>query len=64
MKFYIKGENLKGIIENKELSEETVSELFNLEDTFKQEVLEGKLGASFLQTIQAVIGRIEVQNGI
>lgn len=60
MKFYIKGENLKGIIENKELSEETVSELFNLEDTFKQEVLEGKLGASFLQTIQAVIGRIEV----
>ena len=64
MKFYIKGENLKGIIENKELSEETVAELFNLEDTFKQEVLEGKLGASFLQTIQAVIGRIEVQNGI
>jgi hypothetical protein len=64
MKYFIKGENLKGIIENKELSEETVSELFNLEDTFKQEVLEGKLGASFLQTIQAVIGRIEVQNGI
>lgn len=64
MKFYIKGENLKGIIENKELSEETVSELFNLEDTFKQEILEGKLGASFLRTIQAVIGRIEVQNGI
>lgn len=64
MKFYIKGENLKGIIENKELSEETVSELFNLEDTFKSEVLEGKLGASFLQTIQTVIGRIEVQNGI
>lgn len=64
MKYFIKGENLKGIIENKELSEQTVSELFNLEDTFKQEVLEGKLGESFLRTIQAVIGRIEVQNGI
>lgn len=64
MKYFIKGENLKGIVEDKELSEATVSELFNLEDTFKQEVLEGKLGASFLQTIQTVIGRIEVQNGI
>lgn len=63
MKFYIKCENLKGIVEDKALSEETVAELFNLEDTFKQEVLEGKLGASFLSTIQAVIGRIEVQNG-